>query len=175
MRQLLAQGGALKEISSKLPHGTYALAGGLAVGHWIHNRETHDLDFALIAQEVGHLKKLFPHSLGEGPGIYSAKIDGVTVDFLKPAAYRWNRKAIQHAREHPVEGVDLPVITPEYLILYKMHAERELDQTDVIALLKLPGIYKRARGLVKRYLSLQHAEDLDQLAFLRGGFFQGNE
>jgi precorrin-2 methylase len=45
-----------------------------------------------------------------------------------------------------------------------MHAERELDKADVIALLKLSGIHKRARGLVERYLSPQHAEDLDQLA-----------
>lgn len=156
--------GALKEITSKLSHGTYALAGGLAVGHWVHNRETQDMDFALIAQDVGHLKKLFPHSLGEGSGIYITKINGVTVDFLKPAAYRWNRDAIQYARKRLVEGVDLPVVTPEYLILYKMHAGRDKDQDDIAELLKIHGVHKLARDLVERYLSPQHAEDLDQLA-----------
>jgi hypothetical protein len=156
--------GALKEITQKLKPGTYALAGGLAVGHWIHNRETRDLDFALAAQDVGHLKKLFPHPFSEGSGIYSTKISAVRVDFLKPAAYRWNREAIQHARAQFVEDVDISVVTPEYLVLYKMHAERELDQIDAIALLKLPGVYKKARRLVERFLSPQHAEDLDQLA-----------
>lgn len=156
--------GALQEITSKLQPGTYALAGGLAVGHWVRNRETQDLDFALIAQDVSHLKKMFPRRIREGKGIYSAKVNDVNVDFLKPGAYRWNREAIRHAQERLVEGVDLPVITPEYLILYKMHAERALDLSDVTTLLKLPYVYERARVLVEKYLSPQQAEDLDQLA-----------
>lgn len=155
---------ALQEITSQLRYRTYALAGGLAVGHWVQNRKTQDLDFALVSQESRHLKKFFPHVLVDGTGIYSAKIYGVSVDFLKPAAYRWNREAIRNARDQFVESVKVPVVTPEYLILYKMHAERELDQEDVIALVRLPGVYERARDLVERYLSPQHAEELEQVA-----------
>jgi hypothetical protein len=111
---------------------------------------------------MGYLKELFPHQISEGVGIYSVKVCGVSVDFLKPATYPWNQEAIHHARELPVEGVVLPVITPEYLVLYKMQVERVKDQADVIALLKLPRIHKKARKLVERYLSQQHVEDLDQ-------------
>ena len=157
-------GNAIQEVASKLPSGTYALAGGLAVGHWIQDRKTDDLDFALVAQDVSHIKKLFPHRIGEGDRIYHAKIKGVSVDFLKPAGYRWNREAIQHAKKQLVEGVLLPVVTPEYLILYKMHAERDKDHEDIIKLLKLPDVYRVARLVVGRYLSLQHVEDLDQWA-----------
>jgi hypothetical protein len=155
--------GAILEVTSKLFPGTYALVGGLAVASWIPSlRPTQDLDFALVGQDTEFIKQLFPCRLGEDNRVFQTKIRGVRVDFLKPTGYPWNREAVRHSEDLPFFGISLRVTTPEYLILYKMQAERDKDYRDTIELLKLQGVFEKTRELVKKHLSEEYAKELDQ-------------
>lgn len=156
---------AVLEIHSKLPTGTFALAGGLAVSLWTPSqRPTEDLDFVLLTQDTSKLRKQFPICLGEDLRIYIARIQGIEVDFLKPAGFDWNQLAIRKANQISIFGILLPVVTPEYLVLYKMSAQRNIaDERDVMNLLKIPGVADRSRKLVAMHLSPQHVEELEQL------------
>lgn len=139
------------------------LAGGLAVIHWVDIRKTMDLDFAVLSSNLDAIKKLFPDGKMLDL-IYTTKVDGVDVDFLLPAEKTaWTEEAIKAAKLETVLGAKVRVLTPEYLILYKLWAGRDRDFSDVKALLTLPGVADKARALVQTYLP-QDEDDFNQIA-----------
>lgn len=154
---------AIAAVQKALGNHPHALVGGLAVQHWVSVRPTNDIDFALLASELSHVKKLFPGG-HETSLVYTVKIEGVDVDFMHSQIFPWTHEAIQHAVHKSESGVSVPVVTPEYLILYKMKAARFKDLEDVKELLKLSGVYGKAKKLVHHYFSAEDLEDFEQLA-----------
>lgn len=65
--------------------------------------------------------------------------------------FPWNLAAIAQAKTQKTLGLPIKVVSPEYLILYKLEVAREQDITDIKNLLRLKGVYKAARRLVKKY------------------------
>jgi hypothetical protein len=61
-------------------------------------------------------------------------------------------------------GVPIPVIQPQHITAMKLQAGRPKDVVDLEFLLLDSGMaYSKARNLVKRYLGVYAAEELDRL------------
>lgn len=141
-----------------------ALAGGLAVIHWVDLRSSFDADFVVLSNGLEKIMKLFPGGRLLDL-IYTVEIEGVDVDFLVPRdSTPWVDEAIKNAKPETVMGVPgVKVLTPEYLILYKFEAARPKDMDDIKGLLTLKGTHEKARGLVEKFLP-NDVEDFDALA-----------
>lgn len=135
----------------------YALAGGLATKYWVDIRETLDIDLILQTEDIEKVKTIFPNGR-DLPLMYTVKIDGTDIDFLKGDLFPWSDVALQTSQYHDL-GIKLRVIKPEYLILFKLRAARERDIGDIKGLLSLDGVADKARHLVNRYMT----DDLDDL------------
>lgn len=154
----------LAKVVGKLGDKT-VLAGGLAVIHWVDIRKTMDLDFVILSSDLEQIRKLFPAGKTMDL-IYTAKVDGVDVDFLLPAeAMEWTPEAIQKAKQETVLGTQVKVLLPEYLVLYKLLAARDRDHADIEALLSLNGVTAKARKLVERFMP-QEIDEFESLATL---------
>jgi len=154
----------LKKVVDKLGDKV-VLAGGLAVIHWVDIRKTMDLDFAVLGSDLEEIKKTFPGGKTLDL-IYTVKIDGADVDFLIPnAGMPWTEDAIKSSQKEPVLGVEVKVLPPEFLILYKFYAGRDRDMSDIEGLLTLPKVSQKARKLVERYMP-NELEDFDSLALV---------
>ncbi len=116
-----------------------------------------------MATDLTLVKALYPGG-HETALIYCAKIEGINVDFMHSKIFPWTKDAIQNAAKMSSSGVEIPVVLPEYLILYKFKAARSKDLEDIKDLLKLQGIYGKTRKLVQGYFSIEDLEDLEQLA-----------
>lgn len=146
------------EDTLKIPH---ALVGGLAVRHWVTNRFTEDIDFAVLTDDVRQLKKIFPNGK-QGALVYTVEVEGVDVDFLLASDWDWTKEAIENSVRSSLTGTSLNIMTPEYLILYKLEASRESDIVDLLKLLRYKDTAKKAKNLVAKYLP-ESMEDFDQL------------
>lgn len=153
---------ALRVVVEKLPQGSFALAGGLALVHWADIRKTQDVDLAITGTDFKKLPELFPGG-EQKPLIYTVRLEGQDVDFLQPKNFPWSEEAVRQAPMEDYLGQKVKVLTPEYLILYKLAAGREKDQPDIEALLKVPGASEKALGLCARYLP-EELDDLKQMA-----------
>ncbi len=154
---------ALKKIHESLRGQNYALIGGLAVQHWVSVRPTNDIDIVLLASDLIDVKTLFPNG-SETALVYYVKIEGTLVDFMHSQIFPWTQDAIKSAVQKSDTGTSIPVVLPEYLILYKMHAARQRDLEDVKDLLKNNKVYGKARKLVHQYFTPEDLEDFEQLA-----------
>jgi hypothetical protein len=139
----------------------FALAGGLATKYWVDIRETLDVDLVLHTDEIEKVKSMFPGGR-DLPLMYTVRIDGTDIDFLKGDLFAWIESALQSASEETSLGIKLKIIHPEYLILFKLLAGRERDVNDIKGLLSLTGVAEKARLLVNRYMS-NELEDLEQM------------
>jgi hypothetical protein len=154
---------AIQTVQNAFANYPYALVGGLAVQHWVTVRPTDDIDFALLANDLSHVKKLFPGG-SETSLVYTVKIEGVNVDFMHSHIFPWTPDAIKHAIHKSESGIPLPVVTPEYLILYKMKAARFKDLEDIKALIRSDrGIYGKGKKLIQSFTA-EDLEDFEQLA-----------
>lgn len=145
------------------------LVGGVAMHHYGSDRFTADVDFAADGP-VPELAAETPLSFG---GYQSHTPGGVPVDLILRDD---DFKAIfEEALLHPrrIEGVAVPVVSPEYLVLMKMVARRPKDELDLEALLGLGVVdVDKARGMVRRLLGAYAVGDLDavvQMAEWRRG------
>jgi len=143
---------------------TVALAGGMAVIHWIDLRSSFDIDFVVAGSDLQKIQAAFPGGKLLDL-IYTVQIDGADVDFLVPRqATPWTEEAIRNAQIETVMGINgVRVLTPEYLILYKFDAARSKDMDDIKGLLTLPGISAKAKALVQRFMP-HELEDFNALA-----------
>ena len=139
----------------------YALAGGLATKYWVDIRETLDVDLILQTEDIEKVKLLFPNGR-DLPLMYTLRIEGTDVDFLKGDLFAWSDAALQNASEHTDLGVKLKIIHPEYLILFKLRAARDRDLGDIKGLLSLAGVAEKARHLTNRYMP-DELDDLNQM------------
>jgi hypothetical protein len=158
--------GGLSEVLQRVVVGLqgrqvpFALAGGLAVISWVDLRKSLDIDFAVVGEALPAVQQMFPGG-ADLPIMYTTNLAGVDVDFLKPLG-AWTEQAIATAVVRTVLGVQVPVVLPEYLILYKFLAARERDVEDIVGLLSLPKVPGRARDLIIQYMP-EEIEDFDQL------------
>lgn len=153
--------GAVHKVVDAMSSKEFALAGGFAVAVWIDIRKTYDADFVVLGDTFGELDQIFPGG-SHKPLIYTVRIDGEVVDFLKPDLFPWTQEAISAAVEKEFMGRKIKVLTPEYLILYKFQAGRDRDFGDIKALLTLKGVAEKARELVAQYMP-EELEDFDQI------------
>lgn len=151
----------LQEVIPKL-EANYALVGGLAVHHYVPSRSTQDLDFAMVTSSVAEMKKLFPDGK-MATLVFTVNIDGVDLDFLLSDDFPWNKEAIINSGESSMLGFPVKVVTPEYLVLYKMKASRGRDIDDIKALVKLDGVVEKAKHLIDKHMGQQDVEDFEQL------------
>lgn len=154
---------ALISVVSKLEKEKipFALAGGLAVKYWVDIRETLDIDLVLHTHDIEKVKTLFP--MGRDlPLMYTVRIDGTDIDFLKGDLFGWTDEALAHAKESQNMGVQIKILTPEYLVLFKFRAARERDMGDIKGLLSVRGTAEKARHLVNKFMP-GDIDDLEQM------------
>jgi predicted nucleotidyltransferase len=131
--------------------GRYMLIGGLAVVLRGFPRHTDDIDITVMgadvsAAELGRLLDAggFEARIGDAVAfaeqnmvlLYRHIDTGIEID-VTLAWLPFEEEAIAHAQPIEVEGVELPVVRVEDLLVYKAVAFRELDQRDIRALVML--------------------------------------
>ncbi len=117
----------------------WALVGGIAVALYGGDRNTKDVDVIadklLPLESQGKLRQG-----GERYSIKAAKRD-VFVDWiLRNDSFK---KLFQVALSEAVKINDVPVLTPEWLVILKFIAGRFKDQEDAVFLLSRPGLVDR--------------------------------
>ena len=119
----------------------WALAGGLAVVLYGSGRLTKDID--IVASKTLPLENDGP--LEQGGERYSIKTGKrvVAVDWItrRDEAKRYYEEALREA----VMIQDLPILTPEWLVILKYIAGRFKDQEDGVFLLGKPGLVDRKK------------------------------
>lgn len=139
----------------------FALAGGLAVKYWVDIRESLDIDFVLHTKDIEKIMKLFPNGQ-DLPLMYSVRIDGTDIDFLKGDLFSWTDEALKNAPEKSDLGVKMKIVPPEYLVLFKFRAGRETDLKDIKGLISLDGVAEKARLLVNKFMP-DELDDIEQM------------
>lgn len=127
----------------------WALVGGIAVALYGGDRNTKDVD--VIANKLLPLES--EGKLRQGGERYSIKAAKreVFVDWiLRNDSFK---KLFQVALGEAVKLNDVPVLTPEWLVILKFIAGRFKDQEDAVFLLSRPGLVDR--GKIKEQI-IQH-------------------
>ncbi len=154
----------------------YAVIGGYAVAAWGEERATRDIDLLCNA---GHTKALlsaldsehirFKHRIGGYgdpiPEVIQIEMGPVTtpseVDIL--IGIREAPQGIfDRVRAVPVEGLAIPVVSPEDLIILKLLAGSARDLEDAGSIVQVQG-EKLDRGLVRRLCPERLADSLGKL------------
>ena len=119
----------------------WALVGGVAMAMYDSPRLTKDVD--IIAVKRLNLKPI--GQLLQGGECYQVKISKrtVTVDWI---VRQDNAKVFyQRALADAIKLEDLPIITPEWLVILKYIAGRFKDQEDAVYLLRQPKLVSRQK------------------------------
>jgi hypothetical protein len=148
--QLVAVGRALSSLNAE-----YMLIGGLAVGVWSAPRATQDCDLSVrVLASTDALRESLAaagldiargdlaraHAAGEAVRLrrHGCADEPVVVDLLF-ATTPFEFEALRRRQPLRVLGVDLPVATPEDLLVFKLIAGRPQDLADAHLLLGLHG------------------------------------
>ncbi|MEA2337423.1 MAG: hypothetical protein QOE82_1430 [Thermoanaerobaculia bacterium] len=119
----------------------YAVAGAMALMFWIEPVPTFDLDVLVFLPSTEPLVSLEPIYRWAADRGYTAEhehliIDGVPVQFL-PSYSELSDEAIRTAVHRDYRGVDVRVVTPEYLVaLYLVPSARTLKRQERAAALR---------------------------------------
>jgi hypothetical protein len=122
----------------------YAVIGGLAVSHHAVPRLTQDVDLAVLCEDAGRVRALFPGCYQRGIAVVEVYyIEDTRVDFL-PARLRYQREVVRNAGSGQIEGTQTHVASVRDLLLLKMFAApnrpeldaRMQDETDIAGLLR---------------------------------------
>jgi hypothetical protein len=109
-------------------HIPYAVIGGLATAHHGIPRLTQDVDIALLSEDAGRMRSLFPGCYRRGTRVVETyEIEGVRVDIL-PARLRFERAVVENAIEGDIEGVPAKIAAVRDLLLLKTMAAPERDE-----------------------------------------------
>lgn len=154
-------GSAVSRVAGAMGDVEFCLIGGLAVQYWVQVRKTDDVDLVVLGEDLGKVKAAFPggHEILYG---YSFVAEGTHVDVLGANHFAWAAEAIRKADAQDFLGAKIRIALPEYLILFKMVSMRDRDVSDILALLTLNGVPKKAMELVEKY-SPTSLEDLSQM------------
>ena len=126
-----------------------AICGGLAVQFYGFTRATHDVDF--IADGLLNLPPV--RALTFGGESYAAEVDGQTapIDWI---VRQDNYESLYQAALAEAAPTDagFQLVTPEWLCILKMFAQRGKDRLDLLWLLRAVGLVDRALviALLKR-------------------------
>lgn len=137
------------------------LIGGAAMALYGSDRLTADVDFAAndtLRGHVGRTKKLLF-------GGEQFSMGGVPVDFVVRSDDFVSLYQDAIAKARTIEGVPMPVVSPEHLVAMKMVAGRDKDLADVNFLLGAPGLVdkKVAREIVREHMGAYAAQEFDGL------------
>ncbi len=129
----------------------YSLIGGLALSAWVRPRTTQDIDFVVALSgditwrgiisviETRLHKKVAVHKGNKSTNIKD-KLSFITgsmeVDVISTKGFLLAAEAMKHAVVAEIFGMEVRVVTPEYLILLKLLPLSEQDVLDIKALLK---------------------------------------
>jgi hypothetical protein len=120
----------------------WAVAGGLAMHLYGSPRLTKDVD--IIASQ--HLSLTPQHQLSFGGSSYTLQVGKYTVQIdwiVRNDGYqKYYRAALKEAIEL---SNGLRIVTPEWLVILKLHAGRQKDFDDIVFLLKQPTLIDRPR------------------------------
>jgi hypothetical protein len=129
----------------------YAIAGAMALTFWIEPVPTWDLDLLVfLPQSSGPIVSLDPiYEWAARMGYTSEKehiiVDGVPVQFL-PSYSELTDEAIRTAVDRQYRGVDIRVVTPEYLIaLFLLPSARTAKRQERAAALRDNAVVDRQR------------------------------
>lgn len=121
----------------------FALVGGLAVSAWSPPRATMDVDFLVLVESnnVTHLVQALCDA-GMNAELRRGGADDpvpclIRADFLDiiVATKKYEAAAIEHSIAVNIAGKDIPVASPEFLIILKLKAGGPRDLLDVQELL----------------------------------------
>lgn len=138
----------------------FALIGGLAVSAWSRPRATMDVDLLVVAEteNLSHLVKALCDA-GMSAELRRGGFDDpvpflIRADFLDiiVATKKYEAEAVAESIAVNVAGREIPVVSPEYLIILKLKAGGPQDLTDVRELLASNLVDKLLLSdLAKRY------------------------
>jgi hypothetical protein len=149
------EGSPAQALSSILAEAglTFALIGGQAVNVWVLPRVTDDFDFVVLAVREGIVsaeetlaQQGFEHTRrqdGGGPSgpdfvqMERRQEPRIIVD-IQTAKTRYQEGII--TRAIPAGSTDVPVATPEDLVVLKLIANRSVDHKDLVNLMTLPSL-----------------------------------
>jgi len=145
----------------------YALIGGLALSAWIRPRTTQDIDLAVTVSgrikwadlisivETRLHKRVSVHKGTQQTNIkekFSFVSGQIEVDVIGTKGFRLADASIKDAVLADVFGINVKVVTPEYLILLKLLPLSNQDIIDITALLKKADKNKLKTLAQKHYL-----------------------
>lgn len=124
--------------------GGFALIGGLAVSAWSPPRATMDIDLLVLAkpEELDHLvETLLDAGMNaelrrggsDDPVPFLIRADCLDIVV---ATKKYQAETVEHSISVNIAGKDIPVASPEYLIILKLKAGGPRDLLDVRELLK---------------------------------------
>jgi hypothetical protein len=129
-----------------------AIIGGLALGAWVRSRNTDDVDVMVLSEkDVYELEKdlegVFKRTQQHA---FEHKKTGVEIEIITSGLINGNQKlikdAIDNAKVDDVNGHNIKVVTPKYLIALKLSRasdEKNIkhlqDQFDILSLIKIYG------------------------------------
>jgi hypothetical protein len=135
----------------------YGLYGGLAVAAWGVARETKDADLAVLSADARQLVEIlsrdgmraveaFDRVRFGGLIISRATLLGGdhdhglnVVDLVEPASPRYATVAIGRALRAPLRDVEISLLAPEDVVIFKVLSTREKDLEDATALMRALG------------------------------------
>lgn len=129
-----------------------ALIGGLAIGAWTRSRNTDDIDLVVLSEEdidsiekniSTKFKRTRTHAFEHRT--YGVEIEIITPDFVKESK-ELIKNAIQHSKKDDINGNEIKVITPKYLIALKLgraintkNPKSLIDKFDIRNLIQIYG------------------------------------
>ena len=129
-----------------------AIIGGLALGAWARSRNTDDVDVMVLSEnDIDNLEKdlegVFKRTRKHA---FEHKKTGVEIEIITSGLINGNQKlikdAIENAKVDEVNGHDIKVVTPKYLIALKLSRasdEKNIkhlqDQFDILSIIKIYG------------------------------------
>jgi len=139
----------LADLAAALRGHEWFVFGAQAVRVWGIPRQTIDIDVtvALAPAEVGELVPvLLEHGLrprAADPTAFAARYwvlplehhSGVPVDVVL-AGTAFERDALARKRREMLHGVEVPIVSPEDLVVYKLTSERAKDEEDAGAVIR---------------------------------------
>jgi hypothetical protein len=148
LETLAALWAVLDELESKV-----AIAGGLALSFWGHPRSTRDVDLTLMTDTLKKLEAQLTRSgfVAQAPSRPLGPFDFVQYKFEPFESFvevevdilagkdEYFRQAVRRAVAANIEGLSSPirVLTREDLIIYKLLANRLIDQADILSLMEM--------------------------------------
>jgi hypothetical protein len=122
----------------------YCLIGGIAAGYWGEPRFTQDMDFTIVSRDgsLGSLEKILKKAgyRIQNKGASQIQVKGqqdldFQADFIL-AEMDYQDWVVQRAIPISIFDIEVPIATPEDLIILKLIANRRRDLLDIEGILK---------------------------------------